>query len=72
VVPAAATREQRSLSPTKFWWPSITCSPSKFPTTTWEIVTWTSLTKATSHATWCIAWNVWATRVTLTPQQEAP
>lgn len=37
--PGAATRERRSLSPAKFWWPSITCCPTKFPTTTWEIFT---------------------------------
>jgi hypothetical protein len=52
--------------------PSITCSPSKFPATTWEIFIWTSLTKpphtrpGASHRLERLGYSV-----TLTPQQKA-
>jgi transposase len=47
-------------SPIRSWWPSITCFPSKFPTTIWAIFTSTNSTNTISRAIWSIAWNVWA------------
>ena len=40
--PGVGTYEPLLPSPTRSWWLSITCSPSKFPTTIWGISTSTS------------------------------